>query len=448
MHPRNLYVLTVTAIVCLLCHGLHRRTDRAMLVGQAIELVQQNYVEPIESRTLVNAAMAGIAGALDQHSDYIPPTGYEAFQEFMEGEFAGIGVYVDQPKDEPVRVITPIVGSPAIDAGVLPGDQIVAVDGVDVRQSDIRDVSKMLRGPVGTRVEMTVQRGGGEVDEESTEVESIDLAVRRQNIAVESVIGDHRNADDSWAFRLAEDDRIAYIRLRTFGDKTADEMRRVLTTLNNDFDALVIDVRGNGGGLLDRAVEIVDLFLDGDGLEDPTIVTTRMRDNRVADRAVATAGTMVDLNKPIAVLIDHDSASASEILAAALQDHGRAAIVGVRSYGKGTVQHVLPLQYGNSALRLTVARYYRPTEVNIHRGKDDTDEDPWGVRPDPDLTVELDPQRIEQLARLWQEASYPALAKNTDSSGATDPPNVGSLALDDPLRVAVEHLRAQLASDG
>ncbi len=146
MHPRNLYLLSIITVVCLMCHSLHRRTDRAMLVGQAIDLVQRNYVEEVEPSTLINAAMAGLVGGLDQHSDYIPPTGYEAFQEFMEGEFAGIGVYVDQPQGEPVRVRTPIVGSPALAAGVLPGDRIIAVEGRDVRSTPLAEVSAMLRG--------------------------------------------------------------------------------------------------------------------------------------------------------------------------------------------------------------------------------------------------------------------------------------------------------------
>jgi carboxyl-terminal processing protease len=199
-------------------------------------------------------------------------------------------------------------------------------------------------------------------------------------------------------------------------------LEQVLKTLDNDFSGLVLDLRGNGGGLLHAAADVSDMFINSG-----KIVSTRIRGGEVEDRFDATAGTLVDANKPIAILIDTDSASASEIVAACLQDNQRAKIVGTRSYGKGTVQNILPLQYGRSALRLTVARYYRPNGKNIHRGKDATDDDEWGVQPDEGMEVELDEETIVDLAKRWREASYPSLGKtsndeNNDMS-AQNPPD-------------------------
>lgn len=314
----------------------------------------------------------------------------------MNQEFAGIGIFVEQPEPQtPVRVITPLVGSPALKAGILPGDLIVAVNGQDVSTEELREVSKKLKGPVGTEVDLTIKRAD----------DTVLIRVERGRIEIESVIGDYRDQDNRWVYRLRDEPSIAYVRLTRFGEKTVRELEEVLKTLDNNFNGLVLDLRGNGGGLLHAAAEVSDMFINSG-----KIVSTRIRGGEVEDRFDATAGTFVDTNKPLAILIDTDSASASEIVAACLQDNKRAKIVGTRSYGKGTVQNILPLQYGRSALRLTVARYYRPNGKNIHRGKDATEDDEWGVQPDEGLLVELDEETLIELAKRWREASYPSLA--------------------------------------
>ncbi|EKK03123.1 Peptidase S41A [Rhodopirellula baltica SH28] len=376
-----------------------------MMVGEAIEMIDRYYVEPVDRRELLTSAMAGMTSTLDQHSEYIPPVSYQAFQDTIQQEFAGIGIYVDQPVEgEPVRVITPLVGSPALRAGLMPGDAILEVDGEYVGDMDIRSVSERLRGPIATTVQLLVERGE----------EKLEVKVQRDTIQLESVIGDYRNGGNEWVYRLKQHPDIVYVRMTSFGDKTVSELRSVLSRLmpKPDVSGFVLDLRGNGGGLLTAAVDVCDMFLSSG-----RIVSTKTRGGVVEDEVSATAGTLVPPDMPVAILIDEHSASASEIVAAALQDHGRATIVGTRSYGKGTVQNILPLEYGRSALRLTVAKYYRPSDQNIHRGVDDTEEDVWGVSPDPGMDVKIAEDDIRQLARFWEEASYPSL-KNRDLKDA------------------------------
>ncbi|MEO9591467.1 S41 family peptidase [Rhodopirellula bahusiensis] len=463
MLPRNLTLLLSVLVISFACYAIYLRSRTAMMVGEALEMIDRYYVEPVDRRTLLTSAMAGMTSSLDQHSEYIPPVSYQAFQDTIQQEFAGIGIYVDQPVEgEPVRVITPLVGSPALRAGLMPGDSILEVDREYVGDMDIRSVSERLRGPIATTVELLVQRGD----------EKIDVKVQRDTIQLESVIGDYRNGGNEWVYRLKQHPDIVYVRMTSFGDKTVSELRSVLGRLmpKSDVSGVVLDLRGNGGGLLNAAVDVCDMFLSSG-----KIVSTKTRGGVIEDEVSATAGTLVPPDLPVAILIDEHSASASEIVAAALQDHGRATIVGTRSYGKGTVQNILLLEYGRSALRLTVAKYYRPSDRNIHRGVDDTEEDVWGVSPDPGMDVKIAEEDLRQLARFWEEASYPSL-KNRDlldsqlklvdsdqESDADTEPDASSLEeseasgdeapaakqtpaesaweLDAPLRTAVEAIR-------
>ncbi|GAB5515869.1 S41 family peptidase [Rhodopirellula baltica] len=468
MLPRNLTLLLSVLVISFACYAIYLRTRSAMMVGEAIEMIDRYYVEPVDRRELLTSAMAGMTSTLDQHSEYIPPVSYQAFQDTIQQEFAGIGIYVDQPVEgEPVRVITPLVGSPALRAGLLPGDAILEVDGEYVGDMDIRSVSERLRGPIATTVQLLVERGE----------EKLEVKVQRDTIQLESVIGDYRNGGNEWVYRLKQHPDIVYVRMTSFGDKTVSELRSVLSRLmpKPDVSGFVLDLRGNGGGLLTAAVDVCDMFLSSG-----RIVSTKTRGGVVEDEVSATAGTLVPPDMPVAILIDEHSASASEIVAAALQDHGRATIVGTRSYGKGTVQNILPLEYGRSALRLTVAKYYRPSDQNIHRGVDDTEEDVWGVSPDPGMDVKIAEDDIRQLARFWEEASYPSLknrdlkdarlklvdpdgevdsdaapeASSNEASNSTEEdavvtersPAESAWELDTPLRTAVEAIRSAKSS--
>ncbi len=396
MPPRNFNVILFAVVTSILCHLTYRNARTASMVGEAIDLVERYYVDPVDRQELLTAAMQGIVDELDEHSGYFAVDAYSTFQDNMHQEFAGIGIYVDQPEpDQPVRVVTPLVGSPAIRSGILPNDRIVSIDGVDVSSLELPEVSKRLKGLPGTTVSLAVRRG------ETTE----SITVERATIELESIVGDHRDADNRWVYRLKSEPSVAYIRVKSFGEKTVDEMADVLRRLDNDFSALVLDLRGNGGGLLYAARDVCDMFLSSG-----KIVSTRIRGGAVDESYSATEGTLVDPEIPMAVLIDRDSASASEIVAACLQDNHRAVVAGTRSYGKGTVQEIIPLQYGRSALRLTVAKYYRPNNHNIHRDVDATEGDEWGVTPDPGFVIPMDEQALIQLAIRWRESSFPMLA--------------------------------------
>ena len=410
MPPRNFNLILFAVVVSVLCHFTYRSARTASIVGEAIELIEQKYVDPVERQELVRAAMDGVVAKLDEHSSYFAVDAYQTFQDSIQQEFAGIGIYVDQATEgEPVRVLTPLVGSPALQAGMLPGDLIVQVDGIDVTGHLLEDVSEMLKGPVGTKVSIVVRRADAEHA----------MTVLRQTIELESVVGDHRDRSNQWVYRLQAEPSIAYVRLKSFGEKTVRELESVLKTLNNDFSALVIDLRQNGGGLLYAARDVSDMFLSAG-----KIVSTRIRDGSVAESYSATPGTLVDESIPMVVLIDFNSASASEIVAACLQDNRRATIIGTRSYGKGTVQEIMPLQYGKSALRLTVARYFRPNDQNIHRAADATEDDQWGVRPDDGFVIPMGQQALQRLATRWRDVSFPMLAGTEPLNSVVQPDSV------------------------
>ncbi|RPH78372.1 MAG: S41 family peptidase, partial [Planctomycetaceae bacterium] len=340
MPPRNLHAILIACAISVICFSTSQRVRRIGVLGDAIDLINRFYIDPVDDTELVDAAMRGLTSRLDPHSEFIPAELIPAFNDVIEQQFAGVGILVEQPvKGEPVRVITPMVGSPALAAGVQAGDEIVGIAGEDVSQFEIRDITNRLRGPVGSEVAIRVRRM---VDNAPQRIE---IRLARQSIMLDSVVGDHRDADNRWVFRLEDQPQIGYVRITSFGERTVDEFRQALDALREDYDSLILDVRGNSGGLLNAAVEVCDDLL-GEG----SIVIIKKRGGVIDRQFDARPGTRVRNDAPIVVLIDGDSASASEIVAACLQDHRRATVIGSRSFGKGTVQNVLPLQGGRSRL--------------------------------------------------------------------------------------------------
>jgi carboxyl-terminal processing protease len=346
------------------------------LFVDAVEKVETNYVRPVSRRELLETALEGMLQNLDPHSSYINTSELKQFRRQIEGKFGGIGIQVDVDTDNGrLRVIAPMVGTPAYEAGILAGDQIVEIDGHSAEGMSSDKAVEILSGRPGTDVKLSVLHEGSP--------DPVPINITRAIINIPSVLGDRRTPDDRWDLLIDKEKKIGYVRVVGFNERTSAELRKVLDQLKeNGGRGLIMDLRDDPGGLLSAAVEVSDLFLD-----EGEIVSTKGR-NTLPRKYEAQKGSPYE-EIPMVVLINQNSASASEIVAAALQDHKRAAIVGQRSYGKGSVQNIIDLDGGNSVLKLTVASYYRPSGENIHRFKNAKATDKWGVSPDSGLEVKL-----------------------------------------------------------
>ncbi|MEX2113605.1 MAG: S41 family peptidase [Pirellulales bacterium] len=433
MSRRSMWLVFCVTIVSLACYSRAARNPYGRWLAQAIDTIESQYIEPVDTEKLFEGAMRGMVGRLDDYSSFLPRQMKTFFDEALEQQYGGVGIEVNLTGTDDVKRLTVVsarIGGPAYEAGVLAGDEIVDIDDVNTERFTLDDGLKLLRGKPGTTVTLRVRRAGYD--------EPLEFKITRALIKIESVLGDVREKDGSWNYLLPGTDRIGYVRITSFGDLTVGEFADAMKWLSERHcRGLVIDLRNNPGGLLDAAHEICDLFLPSGSV----IVTTRGRDARVRQEWRATgSGPYQDL--PLVVLVNGQSASASEIVAACLQDHGRAKIVGERSFGKGTVQNLIPVEAGRSSLKLTIATYWRPSEKNIHRMSTSKDTDDWGVRPDADGVVALDPK--EEVA--WQEArrqrdgrSPPPGDANNDGVDTSDP-----LQFDSQLRRAVDELRLEL----
>jgi len=338
----------VTAMLVIAGNGFFRdisasgdETYRQLKIfSDVLEHIEEGYVDTVDTKDLIQKAIKGMVDSLDPHSMYLPPDAYDLLKDDTKGEFSGIGIVITMKKGL-LTVVSPIEGTPAFKAGVEADDVIVKVDGEPTRDLSLGEIVKKIKGPKGTQVEITVVR--------KSEPEPIDFKITRNVIPVESVRS------------LFLKPGYGYIRVYNFTEKTTDDFVETLEEMEkgeNGIKGLVVDLRDNPGGLLPQAISISDLFL-----EQGTILSIK---GRFEDQNNVYAAEPDDVkrNYPMVVLINGGSASASEIVAGALQDHKRALILGTTSFGKGSVQTVKPLQDG-SGLKLTIARYYTPSGHSI-----------------------------------------------------------------------------------
>ena len=422
MPHRNLVTIFLAAVVCIACYRTAQKNRYASTVGSAMSIIEEQALEPSTRRELFYAAMDGMMNSLDEHSAFIDPDRLPAFEEHLDQEFGGVGFIVEtHPETKALTIVCPLMDTPAYRAGISAGDVITAIDGASTEGMDSADAVTRIKGPRGSEVVLTLRSPDNQ--------EERDVELVRELISVESVVGDRRKPDGSWEYTLEDHSEIAYIRIKEFGEKTAIELERVASVLPQNIRGLIVDLRYNTGGLLDRAVEVCDLFLN-----EGSIVTIKSRGGEL-DREpyVAQAGTSFREDLPIAILVNASTASASEIVAACLQDHGRATVVGERSYGKGTVQQIIKIDGGRSALKLTVSSYWRPSGRNIHRLSDQTS-DEWGVSPDEGYEVPLTDEQARRQFFWQRQREYPAtvlsdeiverlLQREREATGTADPSN-------------------------
>jgi carboxyl-terminal processing protease len=311
------------------------------LFSEAFERVRANYVRPVQDSELIDGAIEGMVSSLDPHSSYMDAKSFADMQIQTKGEFGGVGIEVTM-EDGLIKVISPIDDTPAAKAGIKTGDYIAAIDGNAIQGMALNAAIDKMRGPVGTKVTLTILRTG--------EKKPFDVALMRAVIHVDSVKW-HREGD------------IGYIRLSAFNEATSSGLEKAVRELKKQIGpslkGYVLDMRNNPGGLLEQAVQVSDDFLS-----KGEIVSTRGRHSDDTERYDAKSGDITD-GKPVIVLINGGTASASEIVAGALQDHQRAKTLGMTSFGKGSVQTIIPLGEGGGALRLTTARYYTPSGRSI-----------------------------------------------------------------------------------
>ena len=330
------------------------------LFGEVLEKINKEYVDEINQSESMDSAINGLLQSLDPYSSYMSPEIFQEMQTETSGEFGGLGIEVSMEAGV-VKVITPIDDTPASKAGIKAGDFIVKIDNVQVQGKSLSEAVDLMRGLVGTDIELTVRRRGVK--------KALVFKITREIIEVQSVKSD-----------LLENN-IGYIRLTSFNDNSSDQIKKQIKKLtkNENLKAFILDLRNNPGGLLAQAIKISDFFLD-----NGEIVSTKGKEKSENRKWFAREGDITE-GKTLVVLINYGSASASEIVAGALKDHKRAVIIGENSYGKGSVQSIIPLK-NKGAIRLTVAKYYLPSGKSISE---------VGVRPDIEVNEEGDDFRIK-----------------------------------------------------
>ena len=436
MPRRTLWIIFAVAVISLACYERADHNRYGRWFSEVMEAIEHNYVEPVSEQDLFEGALNGMVGRLDDYSAFLTRSEAPQFEESLDGEYGGVGIELAlEGQEKQLTVVSPLMGTPAYKAGILAGDKIMAIDGRGTQNLALKDIVRLLRGKPGAEVALSVRRPGREG--------ALDFRLTRARIQTDSVLGDARNPDGSWDFLLPGPERIGYVRIAAFGKTTVSEFEAALKWLTErNCQGVILDMRNNPGGLLNSGEEICDLFVPAGAV----IVSTRGRDARERNRYEAT-GRGPYQKLPLVVLVNDKSASAAEIVAACLQDHGRATVVGERTWGKGTVQNVIPLEGGKSLLKLTIASYWRPSGKNIHRLSSSKEGDEWGVKPDAGCEVKLDERQradfVEQ-ARKLDHAPRVGTSSVVESAEKTSPP-MTRVEVDRQLQRAVEVMREKLA---
>ena len=357
----SLYILLINLFlintVCSSENDVYKKID---LFGEVLEKIQKEYVDEINQSEGMDAAIDGLLQSLDPYSGYLSPKTFDEMQTDTSGEFGGLGIEVTMESGV-VKVISPIDDTPASKAGIKAGDYIVKINDTQVQGKSLSEAVDLMRGPVGSSIELTVRRSG--------EKKALIFEITREIIEIKSVKAD-----------LLEKN-IGYLRLTSFNENSANQIEKEIKNLekNNNLNAYILDLRNNPGGLLSQAIKISDFFLD-----NGEIVSTKSRKKIENRKWFAKKGDLTN-GKTLIVLINYGSASASEIVAGALKDHKRAVLIGENSYGKGSVQSIIPLK-NRGAIRLTVAKYYLPSGKSISE---------VGVAPDIEVDEQSDDFKIK-----------------------------------------------------
>lgn len=420
MPKRNLFVLLMMIAVAGVSWLARDRAGHGRRFAEVLGAIERSYLDPVDQQGLFDAAMQGVFSRLDEHSAFMAGDQRDRLESLLDQEFGGVGLELDgSDLHRGIIVVSPVLRSPAWHAGIAAGDRILAIDGVTTAQMTLEEAFRRLRGRPGTSVLLSVGAAADPSGEETPVADARDITLLREVIKTESVVGDRRRQDGSWEWTIEGEPAAAIIRITTFGERTADEVRRAVEAIASRMPvvtsesgsgrlpeaALILDLRGNAGGLLSAAVEVCDIFLD-----DGVIVSTKGRgvhdagaagdDAAALDIRRATRGAAL-AELPMAVLVDGLTASAAEVVAACLQDHGRAIVVGSRSFGKGTVQSIMPLSDGSALVKLTTSEYLRPSRVNIHRRNGDDGDSMWGVSPDRGCEITPTGRQIESF-HAWR----------------------------------------------
>ena len=431
MPLRNLLIISFCAVLSIACYEKAQKNRYATILAEAMYLISDHYIEDVEPKTLFEAAMGGMVAELDPYSAFFTTESLQNIEETLDQQFGGVGIVVElNAETNRLTVMSPLVGTPAHQAGLRAGDTILRINETSTEGMLLEEAVKLMRGAPGTPVEVAIRRPGEE--------EELSFTLERAIIPVRSVLGDTRNPDGTWNYFLEENPRIGYLRVTTFGKQTVEEVTDVLkeqaVRQGSQFDALILDLRNNAGGLLDSAVATCDLFIDSG-----RIVSTRGRGGEVKSTYNASSEIMYPKDAPMVVLTNRYSASAAEIVAACLQDRGRAVVAGERTWGKGTVQNIIELESGDSALKLTTASYWRPSEKNIHREEGADEKSDWGVRPNKGMEVTLTDKEFEKMAEYRRQRDY----------GRDLPLDANEVAFVDPqLERAIVYLENKLSERG